>query len=106
MGKQLQPGFTYDWELISADQTYRPTFILMKQPEREAIAAELTAIDNKLQARGATDEDRAIAKADYFVKQQLWSDALQQLHSVENPSATLTNKITDIEQYLCESNNS
>lgn len=104
-GEQLKPGFTYDWEFISNGKTYRPTFILMEQPQREAIATELTALENKLQASGATSEEIAIALADYFIQQQLWSDALQQLYSIENPSAFFTDKITDIEQYLCQSSN-
>ena len=78
----------------------------MSQLEREKITSELSTLETKLQTEGATTEDIGIAKADYFVEQQLWSDALQQLHSVENPSPNLTQKIADIKQYLCESNNS
>lgn len=103
-GKQLQPGFTYDWEFVASGKTYRPTFILMEQAERNAIAADLKIIENQLEVNNATAEEKAIAKADYFVNQQLWSDALQQLYSVENPSPMLTNKVQDIEQYLCQSN--
>ncbi len=99
-GEQLQPGFSYDWQFVSADKIYRPTFILMEQPAREAIANELTALENKLP--DATTEEIAIAKADFFIQKQLWSDALQQLYSVANPSVDLTDKINDIEQYLCK----
>ena len=105
-GEPLQPGFVYDWELISSGKTYKPTFILMEQSEREAIAAELEVIENKLKATGATAEEIALAKADYFANKQLWSDTLQQLYSVENPSTNLISKKKDIEQYLCESTDS
>jgi hypothetical protein len=102
-GEKLQPGFTYDWEFISNGKTYNPTFILMEQSQRQAIATELTALESQLKASSKTAEDIAIAKADYFLQQQLWSDALQQLYSVSNPSPDLTDKIKNIEQYLCRS---
>ncbi|MBE9044831.1 hypothetical protein IQ255_10495 [Pleurocapsales cyanobacterium LEGE 10410] len=105
-GEQLQPGFVYDWVFSKADKTYEPiTFKLMEQTEREAIATELTAIETQLQGENATAEALAIAKADYFINRQLWSDALQQLQSVENPSPSLSNKVADIKQYLCTKNN-
>ena len=103
-GEQLQPGFSYDWEFVSGEKIYRPTFILMEESAREKISAELTTLETRLQSNNAATEEIAIAKADYFIQQQLWSDALQQMYSVENPSADLTNKITEIEQYLCNSN--
>jgi hypothetical protein len=103
-GKPLQPGFTYDWEFISAGKTYRPTFILMAQSQRDAIAAELKARESKLKANGGTDEEQAIALADFFIARKLWSDALQQLYAVKNPSPNLTGKIQEIENYLCQSN--
>lgn len=102
-GEQLQPGFNYDWILSKQNKTYDPiTFKLMPQPERKAISSELSTLEGELR-EGATTEELAIAKADYFSQRQLWSDALQQLYSVENPSPDLTNKIADITQYLCES---
>lgn len=105
-GDDLQPGVTYDWELVSDDATDLQinTFTLMEQSQREAIAAELAALENKLENDGATKEDIAIAKADYFVRQKLGYDALQQLYSVSNPSPRLTDQITAIEQHLCDLN--
>lgn len=103
-GEKLQPGFTYDWEIISHQKTDRPSIILMKESQRDMIAAELTAIENQLQAADATTEEIAIAKADYFIRQKLGSDALQQLYTVQNPSSNLTKQIENIEQYLCQHN--
>lgn len=100
-GENLQPG-TYKWELISNDTTYRQTITLMEESEREAIAAELTALENTL--NDATAEDIAIARADYFTRKQLGYDALQQLYSVSNPSDRLKTQIKEIEQYLCNLN--
>ena len=100
-GEALQPG-TYYWELISDGKTDGRVITLMTESRREAIAAELTALENKLENDGATEEDIAIAKADYFVRQKLGSDALQQLYSVSNPSPRLTAQIIEIEQHLCQ----
>ncbi|MEM8831823.1 MAG: hypothetical protein AAGE96_21055 [Cyanobacteria bacterium P01_G01_bin.19] len=102
-GEKLKPGFVYDWVLSNNNKTHAPqSFKLMPQLEREAIAREIKTLKTELQQQGATAEELAIAKADYFVQQQLWSDALQQLYSVENPSPDLTNKIADLVQYLCK----
>lgn len=102
----MQPGLSYDWEFVPKNEQYEPiAFILMEESERQLVTKELANIAEKLQAQRATAEDIAIAQADYFVSQQLWSDAIQQLHSVPNPSSALTAKVIEIEQHLCEKNN-
>ena len=101
-GDSLPPG-TYKWELISNDTTYRQTITLMEESEREAIATDLTALENTLDD-DATAEDIAIARADFFTRKQLGYDALQQLYSVSNPSDRLKTQINEIEQYLCNLN--
>ena len=102
-GEPLNPGFIYDWEFISSAQTYRSTFVIMSEDERQAIARDLAAIENRALAEGKGKEEIAIALADYLAQKQLWSDVLQQLYSIENPSLDLISKTKDIEQYLCES---
>lgn len=102
-GKPLQPGFIYDWELITTDSTYRSTFVVIKDINQNAIAQEIVAMSDRLKANGKEAEAIAIAVADYLAQKQLWSDVLQQLYTVENPSANLVSKTEDIEQYLCES---
>ena len=101
-GESLQPGFIYDWEFVTADQTYRSTFVMMTEAERQTIAQDLAAIENRALAEGKGKEEIAIAKADYLAQKQLWSDVLQQLYSIENPSLDLVSKTEDIEQYLCQ----
>ncbi len=102
-GEPLQPGFIYDWEFVTAKKTYRSTFVVMTEEERQAITRDLAAIENQLTAEGKGNEEIAIAKADYLAQKQLWSDVLQQLYTIENPSLDLVSKTEDIEQYLCES---
>ena len=104
-GEPLQPGFIYDWEFISGGKTYRSTFVMMTEDEKQDISQDITAIENKLRADSKGKEEIAVAKADYLAQKQLWSDVLQQLYSIENPSLDLVSKTKEIEQYLCESGN-
>jgi hypothetical protein len=102
-GETLQSGFIYDWELTTTDSTYRATFVVMKDVNQVQIDRDIAAIKDRLKAENKENEEIAIAVTDYLAQKQLWSDVLQQLYTVENPSANLTSKIEDIEQYLCES---
>ena len=102
-GDALKPGITYKWKLISNDTIYNQTITLMEESEREAIAAELTDLENTLDD-DATVEDIAIERADFFTRKQLGYDALQQLYSVPNPSDRLKTQINEIEQYFCNLN--
>lgn len=102
----LKPGFMYDWEFIFSGKTYRSTFKLMTEAERQAIAQQLAAIEDRLKVEGKGNEEIAIAKAHYLAEKELWSDVLQQLYTIENPSPDLVSKTEDIEQYLCQSTNS
>ena len=104
-GASLTPGFIYDWEFVTAGKIYRSTFVMMTEEERQAIAQDLAVIENRALAEGKGNEEIAIALADYLAQKQLWSDVLQQLYSIENPSPDLISKTEDIEQYLCESSN-
>ncbi|GAB4539702.1 MAG: hypothetical protein Tsb0014_30350 [Pleurocapsa sp.] len=105
-GEKLEPGLTYDWHLKDANKDYRLTFVLMEQDQRNAIAQDLIALENELKNTNVSVEDIAIAKADYFANKKLWSDALQELYAVENPSPMLVNKTKAISSYLCQDNNS
>jgi hypothetical protein len=108
-GEALQPGLIYDWELEMIDsstRTRRISFQIMNSEERERIAAHLAALEAELTARGATEEEIAIERAHYFAEQDLWSDALRELYSVENPSAALARESQNIIAYLCNPVNS
>jgi len=109
-GKGLQPGQKYDWELVVVDPSsprdseprpLRYTFQVMDASRRDAIAAELTALETQLKTAGATAEEIALARAKYFAQRELWSDALQEIYLVKNPSADLTKTAQEISTYLC-----
>ena len=102
-GEALQPGQSYDWELvIPPSRRQRYTFQVMKLEEREPIAAELLALETQLVSAGATTEDIALQRANYFAKRDLWSDALQEIYSVKNPSAAFISHAQEILTHLCE----
>lgn len=105
--KALQPGQTYDWELVvnpPSPRNPRPnnpryTFQVMEAQGRDRITAELTALEKQL--KGETAEAIALERANYFAERDLWSDALQEVFSVKNPSAELTRTAQEISTYLC-----
>jgi hypothetical protein len=74
----------------------------MGSPERERLAAELAALEAQLKAAGATAEEIALERANYFAQRDLWSDALQEIDSAKNSSVELTGKLQDLVNYLCE----
>lgn len=97
-GQPLQPGQRYQWRLYSSDE--EPDAILFRilpKEERDRITAEL----NQLQTPGNTPEQLALKRANYFAKNRLWSDALQEIYSVENPSEQLNKLGEEIITYLC-----
>jgi hypothetical protein len=98
-GQPLQPGQFYTWQLswtaqgtlqdgeqTAGDADY--TFRLMEPAQQQQITSELETLAQKLQASGEDSETVAIHQADYLVtrSEPLWSDALQVLYRVENPS--------------------
>ncbi|MEM6614264.1 MAG: hypothetical protein AAF652_18850 [Cyanobacteria bacterium P01_C01_bin.72] len=101
-GESLEPGATYDWELVVNDKKYRQTIVLLEQAAQKAIARDLANLDSQLKSNKATAEEKAIARAEYFLAQELSSDALQQLYWVKNPSLNLIAQIDDFENRLCK----
>ncbi|MBD1938755.1 DUF928 domain-containing protein [Microcoleus sp. FACHB-68] len=102
-GEPLQPGQTYEWRLTAPFPIKQPAFQIMEPQKRDRISAELTQLQEQLQ--GASEETIALEKANYFAKQELWADALQELYSVSNPSPALTAAIKQIQsQNFCPKN--
>lgn len=92
----LEPGKQYQWQLSGI--TDRRTFQVMPAGDRNKIQADLQALEQKLRATKASDEEIALRKADYFLNypikhktdndiHHLWSDALQAMFQVQQPSA-------------------
>ena len=105
-GKTLQPGQTYEWRMFlstrkDARAIKTETFQVMNSQKRDRIKQELQRLDEQLKAKNSLPEEIARQRADYFAKQQLWSDVLQEAYSVENPSIALAEIRQAIPQQIC-----
>lgn len=94
----LESGKLYQWKLLGKDNsTNWITFQVLPERDRAQIHASLQTLEQKLRATRASSEEIALRKADYFRNYQikhktdntiihLWSDALQAMFQVEQPS--------------------
>jgi hypothetical protein len=102
--KPLQIGQTYEWRLFidSSEKSppYKTTkFRVMDGPQRDRIKTDLEKIEKEFQ--GATAENIAWERAKYFAQKQLWSDVLQEVYSVKNPSPELKEKVQSMTGEVC-----
>ncbi|MEL7035364.1 MAG: hypothetical protein AAFO04_07065 [Cyanobacteria bacterium J06592_8] len=94
-GEPLQPGQSYDIMFYeSVDDAFpfpsvQITFKVMAVEPRQQVTQELEELTTQLQSEGASEEIIALARFNYFAEKQLWSDALTEAFSVENPSPEL-----------------
>ncbi|MUG93448.1 DUF928 domain-containing protein [Scytonema sp. UIC 10036] len=89
-GEPLQPGETYYWVVFEGDTVIGNTkFMVMEPQERQRITNKLKGLEQEQKAQGANGEAIALTKANYFIQEELWADALQQAYSVEKPSTEL-----------------
>jgi hypothetical protein len=98
----LQAGETYQWHLLRLDTQIQPnsakvSFKIMDADKRELISQELMAIEQQFEGESA--EKIALAKANFFVGKGLWSDALQVMFLVENPTPELQQAIDRIKSH-------
>ncbi|HBB30573.1 MAG TPA: hypothetical protein DDZ80_26565 [Cyanobacteria bacterium UBA8803] len=104
-GEPLEPGQSYQWLIFDRENDSTPQrlvqFKVMDAQERDRISLDLLVLRRELRAKGATPEEIALARANYFAQKGLWSDVLQEVYSVENPSEALSNIIQQIPNELC-----
>ncbi len=94
----LQASRRYEWRLYrSLRDPEVILFRILPQQERDRITTQL----NQIQVTGATAEQIALQRANYFAENLLWADALQEIYSVQNPSAQLTKLSQEITNYIC-----
>ena len=104
-GEPLQPGQIYDWEIVvdAAANRRRISFQVMDTAERDRISGELAQLETELTTSGASKEEIILAKSNYFAQRDLWSDALQQLSSLEEFSNVAKDNNQKIVSYICQS---
>jgi hypothetical protein len=100
-GAALSPGI-YQWELSNSTGSNSSfIFEIIGGDQRQQIADSLRELE--LQIGNKTTEEKALAKADYFMQQGLWSDAFQVLYSISNPSTEVKQAAQEIAAYVCPS---
>ncbi|BAY24770.1 hypothetical protein NIES2100_45670 [Calothrix sp. NIES-2100] len=101
-GEKLQPGKTYEWTMYRGENPVMfMSFQLMEAQQSDRITRELQTLETQLQTKGANKEAIALAKAKYLAERQLWSDVLQQVYSVPEPSDELKLIRQNISKQLC-----
>jgi hypothetical protein len=104
----LTPGKTYNW--WADNNSLTPIlFRVLPAEKRQEITAELERQATQLRSRKMNAEAIAVAQANYFAQQHLWSDALRVIHSVMNPSSELVQAkqtiLTKLTSDICGSPN-
>ena len=102
-GEPLQFGEDYDWLFYIGETSpaiWFP-FQIMAADIHEQHAAELAARQRELESEGADAEAIALAKAMYFVENDLPSDALQVVFAVGEPSAGLVETREALVEEVC-----
>ncbi|RUT05163.1 hypothetical protein DSM106972_039840 [Dulcicalothrix desertica PCC 7102] len=113
----LEAGKFYQWRLVNAENNLNKitdwqTIQIMPSSEREKIQSDLQALEQNLKINKAPSEEIALRKAAYFsnyqIKHQnseptnLWSDVLQLLHEINNPSAEYTELLKKYTDNFCQ----
>jgi len=105
-GLPLQPGETYEWQLIDKNLTNSTRvsayFQTIPAKRSSAIAKDLTELETTLKASGASAEDIALHRANYFAARNLWLDILPEVFSVKNPSPALDKIIRELPTEFCQ----
>jgi len=100
-GEELEPEQVYFWRetVPLATLPTKIVFRIMNKEERDRISTELAELESQLETEGASESDIILARVNYFAERQLWSDALQEAYSVENPSGELADFIEKFEAH-------
>jgi hypothetical protein len=99
MEEPLEPG-EYEWLFFNNSPlpTFWSSFQIM---DDEAYAVHAAALED-LETDGLDEMELALARANYFVEENLPSDALQEIFSVSEPSAELLQLQEEIVEELCK----
>lgn len=100
-GKPLKPGYSYKWRITANApfpiKSILSEFKIMEAQKRSGITIRLALLEHRLKQQGASVEEIALEKANYFAKEELWSDVVKEIYQVENPSRRLKQKIQQIQ---------
>lgn len=103
-GEALEPGQAYDWLFYIGQNAPARwfSFQVMEAEQHGQHGAALAALQSELAAQGADEEIIALAKAEYFIENDLPADALQVVFAVAEPSDNLMATQEALVQEICE----
>ncbi|MBV6627286.1 MAG: DUF928 domain-containing protein [Rivularia sp. (in: Bacteria)] len=100
-GKPLEPGKSYQWRVIAYSpfqmKSIPVEFKVMEAQKRSGITIRLALLEHQIKKQGANAEKIALEKANYFAKEELWSDVIREIYQVQNPSRRLKQRIKQIQ---------
>ena len=104
-GQPLEAGSLYEVIFIGNElnQTIQISLQIMDNEGRDRISRELKIMEEALVTNGVDVETLSQNRARYFIEKNLWSDVVQEIFSVENPSNELTELRQSTIEILCES---
>lgn len=98
-GPDLTPGQVYEWR-VENEGLQRSTFAVMSMERRAEISADLQRLSGPAEMAVLEPDVRvALLRSQYFGEQGLWSDALQSLYGVNDPTGELS---VMVDQVLAE----
>jgi hypothetical protein len=104
-GDRLVAGERYQWVIFLSQNGVNPAIVspfkVIDDKERDRIRVRLIILGVELREKGYNPEQITLARANYFAQKELWSDFLQEVYSMENPSEDLQEIIQQIPAKVC-----
>lgn len=102
----LEPGKIYQWQVLgknptSQDRAQWSTVTVMAAPERDTMMTKLKEITQTAQQSKQSSEEIADEQAMYLLDQNLWSDALQVVFAVKDPSTEFVEQRKFFAENMC-----
>jgi Domain of Unknown Function (DUF928) len=103
-GKPLQPGKRYELQIFATSaseqiQQRTPFQVIVMQPQqREQISQDLAALEKKAES---TPIALTMQRADYWMTNGLWEDAIAEIYQAKNPSTELQQIQREIALQTC-----
>jgi hypothetical protein len=102
----LEPGKVYQWQVLgnnptSQDRAQWSTMTVMASPERDTMMTKLKELAQTAQQSKQSPEELADEQAMYLLDQNLWSDALQVVFAVKNPSTEFVEQRKLFAENMC-----
>jgi len=101
-GETLKNNQNYKWQYFAPNENTKKeegTFKLLSVEAEQSIAQDLKVLE--IQLHGKTAEEIILKRFQYFADKELWSDALQELFSVNKPSADFVSQRQHLLEIIC-----